>query len=72
MPIPNMGSLSALLSIPQFALDVYRSLISEGIRGKHLVYSAWGFVAHSPSCCQKQMAPRDRFLACSLRFYISC
>lgn len=41
-------------------------------RGKRLVYSAWGFVAHSPSCCQKQMELRDRFLACSLHFYMSC
>lgn len=74
MSIPNMRSLPALLSILQFALDVYCSLISEGIiEASTLSYSVCGgVVAHLPSCHQKQMELRDRFLACSLCFYTSC
>lgn len=70
MSIPNLGSLFALFSISQFALDVYCSLISEGITEASVLSTAHGVLLLT--CCQRQMELRDSFLACSICFYISC
>lgn len=60
----------------QYITVCFRCILFSYFRGNHrgkcLVYSTWGFVAHSSSCCQRQMELRDSFLACSICFYISC